>query len=229
MSTDRERGDGLPPLLDFREFLDDVEREADADVSDEVAAVEADLDRFADRERGGDSIVDDMDDDVLALREELSGDADWYAEAIQNRIRQYRSAREEAGDTLDVADPRLVADGEAVGVADRRDSLVGLEGKLVNQGDAGDAVVLLAFYDDDGVASRKVESREYDLDAGERRPLDLTVYVPPDAAYYAVSALDAEDPRSVEGGGPVPERLRRERREADEGGDGDAADVSDVT
>jgi hypothetical protein len=195
-------------------------------VSDEVAAVEADLDRFADRERGGDSIVDDMDDDVLALREELSGDADWYAEAIQNRIRQYRSAREEASDTLDVADPRLVADGEAVDVADRRDSLVGLQGRLVNQGDASDAVVVLAFYGDDGVAVRKVESRQYDLDAGERRPLDLTVHVPPDAAYYAVSALDAEDPRSVGDDGPVPERLRREDEEES---DGNAADVSDVT
>jgi hypothetical protein len=221
MSTDQERGEDLPPLLDFYDQLDDVEREADADVSDEVAAVREDLDRLAARDDEHDSLVDDVDDDVLALRERLSGDADWYAEAIQNRLQQYRSARDEASDTLVVADPELTVDGTAVDVARRRESLVELRGTLVDQGGGGDATVVLALYDDDGGSLRKVEISQHDVESGERRDLGETVYVPPGTAHYSVTALDAEDPRSIEGGAPTPEGARAD---AEDDGDGDAGE-----
>ncbi|MFC5972787.1 hypothetical protein ACFPYI_15730 [Halomarina salina] len=214
MSNASEDEGQLPPLLDVRDALDDIEREADADVSDDVDAIRADLDRLAEHDEASDSVVSDVEDDVLALRERLSGDADMYAEAVENRIRQYRTSRQSASDTVDIADPRLARNGTAVDLERQRGETVDVEGVLVNQGESRAATVLTAFHDDDGTVSRTVESRAYDLDAGEKRDVSLTVFVPDDAAYYAVSAVDADDPRTVAGDEPEPDTLERDRREA---------------
>ncbi|MFD1514995.1 FxLYD domain-containing protein [Halomarina rubra] len=205
----------LPPLIDVRDTLDDVEREANRDVSEEVDAIRANLDRLATRDGGG-TVVDDIEDDVLALRERLSGDADWYAEAVENRVRQYRTARRTASDTLDVADPRLTRNGTAVDLDRQRGDLVEVEGVLVNQGEDRSATLQVVFYDEDGTVARKVESRAYDLASGDRRDVSFTVYVPDDASYHDVAAVDASDPRSIDGDEPTPDDLERERRREDD-------------
>jgi len=217
----------LPPLIDVRDTLDDIEREADADVSDDLDAIRASLDRLADRDRSGETILDDIEDDVLAMRERLSGDADWYAEAVENRVRQYRTARDSASDTLTVAEPRLARNGTAVtldagrgdpgrsGDPSRGGDAVDVEGVLVNQGDDRRATMQVVFYDGDGTTLRKVESGPVDLASGARHDVSLTVHVPEDAAYHDVRALDGSDPRSIDGDEPTPDELERERRRAD--------------
>lgn len=213
MSDSGEDEGELPPLVDVRDTLDDIEREADVDVSDDVDAIRANLDRLANHDGASDSVVSDIEDDVLALRERLSGDADMYAEAVENRVRQYRTARSNASDAVDVADARLTRNGATVDLERQRGELVDVEGVLVNQGDPREVTVLTTFHGEDGALSRKVESQAFDLDAGERRDVSLTVYVPDGAAYYAVGAVDAADPRSIEGGEPTSDVLERERRE----------------
>lgn len=213
MSHSGEDDGQLPPLVDVRDALDDIDREADADVSDDLDAIRGNLDRLAGREEASDSVVSDIEDDVLAMRERLSGDADMYAEAVENRIRQYRTARSNASDTVDIADARLTRNGAEVDLERQRGDLVDVEGVLVNQGEARDATVLTVFHGEDGTVSRKVESRPYDLDAGDRRDVSMTVYVPDDAAYHAVNAVDTSDPRAIAGGEPTSDTLERERRE----------------
>ncbi|MFC7137477.1 hypothetical protein ACFQRB_15645 [Halobaculum litoreum] len=111
----------------------------------------------------------------------------------------YRDSLREASDRLHLANARLEADGEPLdgAVGEHADGTVALRGTLVNQGDAGDGVVRLVFYDGDGTATWKVESRQFGVDAGERRDLDMRVYVPADAAYCDVTALDAADPETA--------------------------------
>lgn len=219
--ADSGSNDGqLPPLIDVRDTLDRIGREADEDVSDDLDAIRANLDRLAGREEASDSVVSDLEDDVLALRERLSGDADMYAEGVENRLRQYRTARADSSDTLDVADPRLTRNGATVDLDRQRGETVDVEGVVVNQGDARTVTVLVVFYDQSGTVARKVESRAYDLDAGGRHEVSFPIHVPTDASYYAVSAVDADDPRSIDGGEPTPDTLERERRQeatSDEG------------
>jgi hypothetical protein len=213
----------LPPLIDVHDTLDDIERDADADVSDDLDAIRANLDRLADRDQGGETLLDDIEDDVLAMRERLSGDADWYAEAVENRVRQYRTARDSASDTLTVAEPRLARNGTAVSLDAGRGGDSGhggdpadAEGVLVNQGDDRRATMQVVFYDDDGATLRKVESGPVDLAGGERHDVSLTVHVPDDASYHDIRALDGSDPRSIDGDEPTPDDLKRDRRRADE-------------
>ncbi|MFC7175643.1 hypothetical protein [Halosegnis marinus] len=67
-------------------------------------------------------------------------------------------------------------------------------------------MVSIAFYDDRDRAVWKVESRLFEVDPGERRDLDLTVYIPEGAAYYAVGAFEPDDPAAVGGDAPTPGR-----------------------
>lgn len=191
----------LPPIIDVREMLDRIERDAGND--DEVPAyldeIRDLLAAYGDRDRGARaSLVDDIDGSVLAMREYLDdgSDADRWAEGIQNRFRIYRESLREASESLHLSGAALHRDGDDVdgAAAAHQGEEVTLAGTLVNQGDARDGVLRLVFYDDDHTATWKVESREFDVDAGERRAFEEQVYVPEDAAYYDVTALDATDP-----------------------------------
>ncbi|WP_254544551.1 hypothetical protein [Halomarina pelagica] len=196
MARDRD----LPPILAVGDVLDRIERESDADVSDEIGDLRDALDRLAEREEvGRASVLDDVDERLLALRERLSGDADWYAQAIENRIRQYRDASAAASETLSVSAPRLERDGSELDVSRAVATTAHLRGMLVNRGEASDAVVVLTFYAPDGATVRTVETRAYRLEAGAQRDLDETVYVPEEADYYAVAVLAPGDPRTVGG------------------------------
>lgn len=185
----------LPPILDVRDQLDRIKSQSDdpevARLVDESREL---LDRYESRERGGlDSLVDDLDNNVLQLRERLDegSGAARQAEGAQNRLRIYRNSRQNTSETLHVADSRLVSDGRRVEPSDVAGEPVAVEGTLVNQGDARDVVVRLTFYDDVAPVQR-LERLERDLGEGERRTVELTAYVPDDAVYYDVAALDAD-------------------------------------
>ncbi|MFC6724565.1 DUF192 domain-containing protein [Halobium palmae] len=85
----------LPPILDLDDELDRIERESEVDVSDETDRIRDSLDEYAERDverRGGESIVDDVENAVLDVRERVSGEADRQAEAVLNRLRMYRES-----------------------------------------------------------------------------------------------------------------------------------------
>jgi hypothetical protein len=187
----------LPPLLAMSDELDRLERKADADVRAELDEVRTRLDEYASRERGDerredgrDSLLDDVDNTLLGLRERLSGDADRQAEALQNRVRQFRDSRAGSSDTLSLAEPRLESRGSVVDVGDHGGRQVDLVTTLVNTGEAGDGVVRVGFYGDDGTLDRRVELHESAVEAGERRDVGATVTVPDGATHYDVSVVD---------------------------------------
>lgn len=192
----------LPPLLAMSDELDRLERKADADVRAELDEVRARLDEYASRERGDerredgrDSLLDDVDNTLLGLRERLSGDADRQAEALQNRVRQFRDSRAGSSDTLSLAEPRLESEESVVDAGDAGDHdgrQVDLVTTLVNAGETADGVVRVGFYGDDGRLDRRVDIHESAVEAGERRDVGATVTVPEDATHYDVSVVDGE-------------------------------------
>lgn len=191
--------DDLPPIIDIRDALSDIESQSETDVSDDTAAIRERLDELAGRDRAGEqSVLDDIDDRVLGLRESLDGKADRRAEGIQNRIRTYRNTRRESSATLSLSGTELTAEsGTRIDAANHNGETATLSGTLVNGGSARAAVVSLAFHDREGTPIRKVESREVGLAPDEHRDIDWTVYVPEGTTYYTTTALDADDPRSV--------------------------------
>jgi hypothetical protein len=195
-------------MIDVGDALDRIERNTDhPEALSYLAEVRETLGRIAERDPGGrESLATDLDNLVDSLRMHVDGDADFWAETVQNRVANYRRTRREASDTLHLGSSRLaVEDVEPVDPAAYPGAEARLRGTLVNQGEPGDAIVQLAFYDDDGAAVWTVESREFALAAGEKRDLDLRVWIPEAADHYGVAALDAADPRST---GAPPRRGR---------------------
>jgi hypothetical protein len=190
-----EDGGELPPVLDVRDSLDRIERDADADVSDELDRSRSLLDRYEarDGETSRASLVDDLDGLVVAMRERLSGDADRYAEGIENRLQTYRDSQGEASETVTVSGPELRdGDDERVAAVGRYEAATAtLDATLVNEGERRDGVVRLTLYDEDHDPKRRVLIRESDLSTDERRQVRARVAVPDGAEYYDVTALDA--------------------------------------
>lgn len=192
-----ERGDELPPILDVRDALDRVERDADADVSEELESIRTLLDQYERRDSDVESrasLVDDVDGLVVSMRERLSGDAERDAEGIENRLRMARNARNEASETLHVSGGEL-RDGDARlrSLSEYDGETATLDATLVNQGETRDGVLRLTFYDENDQPIRHVSAPESDLSADENRQVTETVTVPAGAAYYDVAALDATD------------------------------------
>jgi plasmid stabilization system protein ParE len=202
----RTGNEALPPLIDMDDVLDRIERNTDSEAAaaylDDIRAV---LERVAERDPSNrESLLGDLDNLVDSLRMHVDGDADFWAETVQNRVANYRRTRRETSDTLHFSAGRLTVDGdEPVDPTDHRGEKATLRGTLVNQGERGAAVVQLAFYNEADEATWTVESCEFDLDAGEQRTLNLHVWIPEDADYYGIAVLDPADTRTT---GPPPTR-----------------------
>lgn len=187
--TDRD----LPPLLAIGDELDRIEREADADVADDVNAVRDLLDEYENREgRAQTSLLDDIDNVLLRIREPLSGDADRQAEAVQNRVRQFRDSLTDRSESLSLTEPRLRRDGADVDVSERGGQQVDVVATLVNAGETTDGVVRVGFYDRDGTVRRHVDVFESAVEAGEKREVSATVTVPEGVTSYDIAAVDAD-------------------------------------
>lgn len=196
--TDGSAGRELPPILDVRDALDRIEREADADVSDQLSRIRSLLDEYEgrDADAGGSqaSLADDIDGVVVSMRERLSGDADRLAEGIENRIQIYRDSQNDASETLHVSGAGLTDDGGHVESAKAvRGEAVTLDATLVNQGETRDGVVRLTFYDETHTPMLRVERRENDLRPDDNRQVSQRVFVPEEAEYFDISALDTTD------------------------------------
>lgn len=201
MTDDESR---LPPILAFGDVLDRIEAATDDPAAREwLADVREGHERVAQRSPDQrESAVNDLENLVEALRTHVDGEADRWVQTLQYRLSTYREMGRVASETLHLAGQTLEGpDGDPVDVS----TYVGeaaLTGTLVNQGERADATLQLAFYDADGVPTWKVESRQFDLEPGERRSFDMTVYVPEGIEYYAAVALDAVDPKAVAGDAP---------------------------
>ena len=199
--SDETGGSGareLPPILDVRDALDRIERESDADVSDQLNRIRSLLDEYEGREADATtsqaSLADDIDGVVVSMRERLSGDADRLAEGVENRLQIYRDSRNDVSETLHVSGAGLTDGGGHVESAKAvRGETVTLDATLVNQGDPCDGVVRLTFYDESHTPTLRVERRENGLTPDDNRQVSQRVVVPEEAEYFDVAALDAAD------------------------------------
>ncbi|MDS0294585.1 hypothetical protein [Halogeometricum luteum] len=206
--TDADETDGpadreLPPILDVRDALDRIEREADADVSEQLDRARSLLAEYEDRDdvsTSRASLVDDIDGVVVSMRERLSGDADRLAEGIENRLQIYRDSRNDASETVHASGAGLTDNGGNVESAKAvRGEAVTLEATLVNQGEPRDGAVRLTFYDESDAPVLRVERRETDLRPDDNRQVSQRVVVPEEAEYFDVAALDATDSAATTG------------------------------
>lgn len=201
-----DSGSELPPVIDIRDALDEIEVSAEPNVSNEVDGIRGALVEFSKRDRAGqDSLLSDIERQVMELRESLTGNADRRAEGILNRIQLYRNTSGGESQTLSLSGVTLRDDdGNPVDVADHQDEVATLDGALVNQGDPRDAVVVLALYTTDDTAVKTIESQTVSLDPDERYPFEQMIYVPETAVYQATAVFDATDARTITDGRPEP-------------------------
>jgi hypothetical protein len=194
----------LPPVIDIRDALDDIEASTEPDVSDEIDGIRESLAEFSERDRAGqDSILSDIERRIIGLREQLGDNADRRAEGILNRIQTYRDTSADDSATLSLSGGALLnSENDPVDVTDHHGGVATLDGTLVNGGDTRKAVAILTMYTDDGKAIKTIETRTVSLDPDERSTIEQTIYVPENASSYTVAAFDADDGRAIDDGRP---------------------------
>ena len=194
----------LPPVIDIRDALDDIEASTEPDVSDEIDGIRESLAEFSERDRAGqDSILSDIERRIIGLREQLGGNADRRAEVILNRIQTYRDTSADDSATLSLSGGALLnSENDPVDVTDHHGGIATFDGTLVNGGDTRKAVAILTMYTDDGKAIKTIETRTVSLDPDERSTIEQTIYVPENASSYTVATFDADDGRAINDGRP---------------------------
>ena len=199
-------GADLPPTLDFRDALDEIEARSESDVEEETDTIRNRLAAFAEGNRAGrGSLLSDIDRLTVDLETQVSGRAARRAEGIRNQIDAYRESEGEAAAELSFSGVKLVdSAGEAIDLAAGDGGSARLQGTLVNGGGERGVVAMCAFEDDAGNPLRTVESRPYELGAGEKRDVAIDLHVPNDAGQYAVVALDATGSLAVGDARPTP-------------------------
>lgn len=196
----------LPPVIDIRDALDEIETGTERDVSGEIDSIRESLAEFSERDRAGqDSLLSDIERQIVSLREYLTDDTDRRAEGILNRIQIYRNTTVDESVTFSLSNPTLLdAEGNVVDVTDHRGEVATFDGTLVNGGDARDAVAVLTIYAKDGDAAKTIETRTVSLGPDEQDSIEQPIYIPENAAYYAAAAFDAADTRAIDEGRPEP-------------------------
>ncbi|MFB6118926.1 hypothetical protein [Halosegnis sp.] len=198
----------LPPIIDIGDALDRVAAATDdPEATGYIQEIRDGLEELAARPpEARESQVQTLEHLVDSLLTHVDDDAALWAKTIQNRFANYRHARRGSSRTLHVSNGRLEReDDNPLALAGEAQ----LRGTLINNGEATDAMVSLAFYDETDRAVWKVESREFAVMAGETRELDLTVYVPEGAEYYALAAFEPDDPATVAEDAPTPGDAKR--------------------
>lgn len=168
-------------------------------MSDEIDGIRERLAEFDERERASqESVLDDIEEDVVALRAHLTGDADRRAEGIRNQIQQYRQTPSDESETLSLADATLLdADGIPIDVAADDGGVATLNGTLLNGGEPREVVVVLTLYARDETPIKTIETRTFALDSDEQRTIEHQLHAPEDAASYGVAVFEAADTRAL--------------------------------
>ncbi|HET7323616.1 MAG TPA: hypothetical protein VFJ06_04730 [Halococcus sp.] len=197
LSVRGESDDELPPMLDIRDALDDIETSAESDVSDDINDVRQSLAEFNERDRANqESLLTDIEDRLVGLRESLAGDADRRVEGIINRIQQYRTADESTA--LSLSGTALLDDkGDAADIAALTGEVATFDGTVVNGGESREAVEELTLYAADDTPIKTIETQAFSLASDEHHAIEQRLYIPENAAYYATAAFDAADSRAI--------------------------------
>lgn len=186
--------DDLPAVLDVRDDLRAALDESDAAIDDEVSGIYDRLEDFTERDRASqESLLDDVDADLLELQERCSGDAARRIEAARNRIQTYRDSLDRASENLAVLDTtfrRVDTETEAT-LSDLEDERGVVSATVINESEPREIMLAATFYDADDETLDEVVGDGIRLDADEQRQVDVETRVPGDAEYYTVTVLDA--------------------------------------
>lgn len=189
-----------PAIIAVDDDLASIESAVSGDPQTAVAEARASLEEFANSEatsRARSSHLDDADAALLRAQEQTSDRSARRLEAIRNRIRIYRESVSQTGEDLAVIEATIRTEedegerGDAV-VTEYHDETVELVATVVNGGADRRVVVAVTFYDETGTELDDAATDEHAFGADEQATLSLEVVVPEGAAYYTVTALDAQ-------------------------------------
>ncbi|GAA0670258.1 hypothetical protein ACFQDG_02475 [Natronoarchaeum mannanilyticum] len=186
--------DDLPAVLDIRDDLRAALDESEAEIDDEVSGIYDRLEDFTERDRASqESLLDDVDDELLELQERCSGDAARRIEAARNRIRAYRDSLDGASENLAVLETtfRAVESETEATLSDLADERGVVSATVINESDPREIMLAATFYDADDETVDEVVGDDIRLDADEQRQVDVEARVPDSADYYTVTVLDA--------------------------------------
>ncbi|WP_135822863.1 DUF7553 family protein [Halostella litorea] len=185
----------LPPLLDIRDDLRRARRAAGRDVNDDVAAVIERLEAVPERERGThDSLLNEIDNELLRLEERLDGDAARSVAAARNRIGIYRDSLSGSSGHLTVLHTAVRGHDAGPGTVPPalRDEEVTVEATALNEADPRAAVPVLRFHDGDDEL-KSVTGAPVEFGRNDQRTVTVTAAVPSGAGRYAVAVVDADE------------------------------------
>ncbi|WP_135823957.1 DUF7553 family protein [Halorussus ruber] len=188
----------LPPIIDIRDDLNRARQETDQDVTEEFETVRDRLDAFADRNRADrEGVLDEIDNELLRIEELLDGEAARDIRAARNRIHVFRDSLAETDEDFVVVDfgVRQHEESEGEPRSEREQVLpvgeVTMTATVANSGEDAEVVPVVTFYDETGEEIESVRGSAFDLPEGAEEQVEMETDVPEDAAYNAVSAVEA--------------------------------------
>lgn len=188
---------GLPPVLEMDDTLDRLAATVPRSVRADVQQLRREYEMLKSKSAGGrESAVDDMSNTLLHLQEVIDDDeAMRLAESMEAQLDEYRRTRRQVSETLHLSGTTFESGGERVTPARAAGATIDLSVTVVNQGETSGAVVRLVFYHDE-VAVRTVMLPMGRIEAGERKRLRTSVYVPSPTGDHSITVVDPAEDRS---------------------------------
>lgn len=183
----------IPPIIDIRDDLERAREETDEDVAEEFETVRDRLEAFADRRRADrEGVLDEIDNELLRMEELLDGEASRAIRAARNRIHVFRDSLEATGEDFVVVDYGVHQHEEPESDGVLPVGVVTMTVTVANSGDDAEVAPVVTFYDETGDELDSVRGPAFDLAEGAEERREFEVDVPEDAAYNAVSAVEAD-------------------------------------
>lgn len=189
---------GLPPVLEMDDTIDRLAEDVPASARADVQQLRREYEILKSKDAGGrESAVDDMSNTILHLREVIDDDTDAarLARSVEAQLDEYRRTRRQVSETLHLSGKSFDLNGSRVDPGSAGGHTVDFSTTVVNQGETSGAVVRLVFYYDD-VAVRTVMLPMGQIEAGERKRLETSVYVPTPTTDHTISVVDPAEDRS---------------------------------
>lgn len=180
------------------ETIDRLAETAPASARADVQQLRREYEILKSKDAGGrESAVDDMSNTVLHIREILDDDAEAarLARSVEAQLDEYRRTRRQVSETLHLSGTSFEVDGKRVDPAAAAGKTVDVSATVVNQGETSGAVVRLVFYYGE-VAVRSTTLPMGRIEAGERKRLETSVYVPSPTTGHTVTVVDPAEDRS---------------------------------
>lgn len=184
----------VPRVIDIRDNLQRAKEESDGGLTEELDAIESQVEEFADRtQTDEEGVLDTIDNRLLKLETRAEGTAEEQIRAARNRIHIFRESRGGTAGDVSVID---VETRFADAGTDRVEGDIGEEEVefwvvLANEGEEQSVTVEIPFYRDDDEVGR-VRGEPIRLGSNEQETVTLITEVPDEVEYYTVDIATSE-------------------------------------